>query len=141
MFSLPEAGQIQVTPIVADGIMYVTNVNECFALDAGSGRRLWHYKRPRTKGAMGAWANRGAAVAGARVFMVTDDAHVIALHRFTGELLWDAEMADWRQNYGASSAPLMAGDLVVTGVSGGEHGANGFVTARDPQTGKEVWRF
>jgi alcohol dehydrogenase (cytochrome c) len=50
-------------------------------------------------------------------------------------------MADWRQNYGASSAPLAAGDLVVTGVSGGEHGANGFVTARDPATGKEVWRF
>jgi alcohol dehydrogenase (cytochrome c) len=141
MFSVPEAGQIQVTPVVVGGVMYVTNVNECFALDAGSGRRLWHYKRPRTKGSMGAWANRGVAVLGERVFMVTDDAHVIALQRFTGELLWDAEMADWRQNYGASSAPLIAGDLVVTGVSGGEHGANGFVTARDPQTGKEVWRF
>jgi alcohol dehydrogenase (cytochrome c) len=141
MFSLPDAGALQVTPVVVSGIMYVTNVNECFALDAGSGRRLWHYKRPRTKGSMGAWANRGVAVLGDRVFMVTDTAHLIALQRFTGELLWDVEMEDWRKNYGASSAPLVAGDLVIAGVSGGEHGANGFVSAHHPATGKEVWRF
>ena len=50
--------------------------------------------------------NRGVAVAGERVFMVTDHAHLLALNRFTGELLWDTEMADWRQNYNATSAPL-----------------------------------
>ena len=76
-----------------------------------------------------------------RVFMVTDNAHVIALNRFTGELLWDTEMDDWRKNYAASSAPLPAGNLVISGVSGGEHGANGFVAAHDQATGKEVWRF
>ena len=54
--------------------------------------------------------NRGVAVAGDRVFMVTDHAHLIALNRFTGELLWETEMADWRQNYGATSAPLVVGD-------------------------------
>ena len=59
--------------------------------------------------------NRGVAVAGDRVFMVTDHAHLIALNRFTGELLWDTEMADWRQNYNATSAPLIVGDLVVVG--------------------------
>src|SRR2546429_6157227 len=73
--------------------------------------------------------------------METDDAHVIALNRFTGELLWDTELADSRKNYAASSAPLPAGDLVISGVSGGEHGANGFVAAHDQKTGKEVWRF
>src|SRR2546429_451825 len=73
--------------------------------------------------------------------METDDAHVIALNRFTGELLWDSELADSRKNYAASSAPLPAGDLVISGVSGGEHGANGFVAAHDQKTGKEVWRF
>ena len=141
MLSIPDAGSLQGTPVVAGGIMYVTAPNESFALDAGSGRQIWHVKRPRTKGIAGGGANRGAAVAGDRVFMVTDNAHLLALNRFTGELLWEAELADWRQNYAASSAPLPAGDLIVTGVSGGEHGANGFVAAYDQETGKEVWRF
>jgi alcohol dehydrogenase (cytochrome c) len=140
-FTLADAGNLQVTPIVVDGIMYVTAPNECYALDAGSGRRIWHYKRPRTKGVTQGGANRGAAVAGDRVFMVTDHAHIIALNRFTGELQWDSELADFRQNYSASSAPLPAGNLVISGVSGGEHGANGFVAAHDQETGKEVWRF
>jgi alcohol dehydrogenase (cytochrome c) len=141
MFTIPNAGQLQMTPVVVDGIMYVTAVNECFALDAGTGRRIWHYTRPRTKGVSGGNANRGVAVAGDRVFMMTDHAHVIALNRFTGALLWDTELADWRANYAASSAPLPAGDLIISGVSGGEHGANGFVAAHDQTTGKEVWRF
>jgi len=141
LFSIPDGGRLQTTPVVAGGIMYVTAPNQCFALDAGTGRLLWHYKRALTKGVSGGNANRGAAVAGDRVFMLTDHAHLIALDRFTGELVWDTEMADWKQNYAASSAPLPAGDLVVAGVSGGEHGANGFVAAHDAQTGKEVWRF
>ncbi len=141
MFSIPDAGQLQVTPVVVDGIMYVTAPNEAYALDAGTGRRVWHFKRPRTKGVTGGWANRGVGVAGDRVFMVTDHAHLVALNRFTGEVMWDAELDDWRKNYAATSAPLPAGDLVITGVSGGEHGANGFVAAFDQTTGKEVWRF
>jgi alcohol dehydrogenase (cytochrome c) len=141
MFSIPDAGQLQVTPVVVDGIMYVTAPNECYALDAGTGRRIWHFKRPRTKGVTGGWANRGVGVAGDRVFMVTDHAHLLALNRFTGEVVWDSELDDWRKNYSATSAPLPAGNLVITGVSGGEHGANGFVAAFDQATGKEVWRF
>ena len=141
VFTVPDAGNLQVTPIVVDGIMYVTAPNECYALDAGTGRRIWHYKRPRTKGVVQGSANRGAGVAGDRLFMVTDHAHIIALNRFTGELLWDTELDDWRKNYAASSAPLPAGNLVISGVSGGEHGANGFVAAHDQETGKEVWRF
>ena len=141
MFPIPDAGQLQVTPVVVDGIMYVTAPNECFALDAGTGRQIWHYRRPRTRGVAGGNANRGVAVAGRRVFMMTDHAHLIALDRFTGELLWETELEDWRKNYAASSAPLVAGGLVVTGVSGGEHGANGFVAAYEQETGREAWRF
>ena len=141
LFSIPDTGALQVTPVVVGGIMYVAAPNECYALDAGTGRPVWHYRRPRTKGLSGGNANRGASVAGDRVFMVTDHAHVIALDRFTGELRWDTELADWRKNYAASSAPLPAGDFVISGVSGGEHGANGFVAAHDQETGREVWRF
>ncbi|MBA2356511.1 MAG: PQQ-binding-like beta-propeller repeat protein [Acidobacteria bacterium] len=141
LFSVPDAGTLQVTPVVVDGIMYVSAPNECYALDAGSGRQIWRYKRSRTPGVSGGGANRGVGVAGDRVFMVTDHAHLIALNRFTGALVWDSVMDDWRKNYSASSAPLAAGNLVISGVAGGEHGANGFVVAFDQDTGKEVWRF
>ena len=124
--------------------MYVTGGNECWALDAGAGREIWHFQRPRTKGLVGNAAqgmNRGVAWAGDRVFMVTDNAHLLALNRFTGDLVWETEMADWHQNYNATSAPLIADNLVITGTAGGEQGARGFVAAFSPEEGKEVWRF
>ncbi len=144
MFTLPNTARLQVTPVVVGGVMYVTSANECWAIDAGSGREIWRYQRPRTKGLIGNAAggvNRGVGVAGDRLFMVTDHAHVIALDRHTGALLWDTEMADWRQNYNATGAPLPVGNLVITGTSGGDEGVRGFVAAYDQATGKEVWRF
>ncbi|HMF96579.1 MAG TPA: PQQ-binding-like beta-propeller repeat protein [Vicinamibacterales bacterium] len=144
IFSVPTTSRLQVTPVVVNGVMYVTAANECYALDAGSGREIWHYQRPRTKDLVGNAAggiNRGVAVAGDRVFMVTDHAHLIALNRFTGALLWETEMADWHQNYNATGAPLAVGTLVVTGTSGGDEGVRGFVAAFDQATGKEAWRF
>jgi alcohol dehydrogenase (cytochrome c) len=144
IYAMGEGSRLQTTPVVVDGIMYVTSVNECHALDAGNGRRLWEYRRARSKGLAGdagSGINRGVAVAGDRVFMVTDDAHLLALDRFTGALLWDTEMADWRLNYGATSAPLAFGSLVVSGNSGGDEGIRGFVAAFDQATGKEAWRF
>ena len=124
--------------------MYVTSANECYALDAGSGRQIWHYQRPKTRGLVGNAAggiNRGAAVAGDRLFMVTDNAHIIALNRYTGRLLWETLMADWHENYNATGAPLTVGDLVISGTAGGDEGARGFIAAFDQTTGKEVWRF
>jgi alcohol dehydrogenase (cytochrome c) len=144
MFTLQNAPRLQVTPVVVGGVMYVTSANEAWALDAGSGREIWHYQRPRTKGLIGNAAggvNRGVGVAGDRLFMVTDHAHIIALDRHSGALLWDTEMADWRQNYNATGAPLPVGNLVITGTSGGDEGVRGFVAAFDQSTGKEVWRF
>jgi alcohol dehydrogenase (cytochrome c) len=142
MFTLPGTDRLEVTPVVVGGIMYLTGPTECYSVDAGSGREIWHYKRPRTRGmSVGGGPNRGVAVANDRVFMETADAHIIALDRFTGELLWDSELADSRKNYFATSAPLPAGDSVISGVAGGEHGANGFVAAYDQKTGKEIWRF
>lgn len=144
VFPLSNATRLEVTPVVVQGVMYVTAANECYALDAGSGRELWHYRRPRTPGVAGdagGGINRGVAVSGDHVFMVTDHAHLIALNRFTGALLWDTTMADYKENYGATSAPLVAGGLVVSGHSGGDEGVRGFLAAFDRGTGKEVWRF
>ena len=144
VFNMPNASRLETTPVVFEGIMYVTSANECYALDAGNGRELWHFQRPRTRGLIGNAAggfNRGVAIAGDRVFMVTDNAHLLALNRFTGALLWETEMADWHKNYNATSAPLIVGNKVVSGTAGGEQGVRGFLAAFDQETGKEVWRF
>jgi alcohol dehydrogenase (cytochrome c) len=145
MFTIPAAPRpLQVTPVVVDSVMYVTSVNEAYALDARSGREIWHFARPRTPGLAGDAAsgiNRGVAVLADRVFMVTDNAHLIALHRFTGQVIWDVEMADSGQNYGATSATLVVNDLVISGVSGGDEGIRGFVDAYRASTGEHAWRF
>ncbi len=135
---------LETTPVVVGGIMYVTAVNSAYALDARAGRKIWSYSRARSKGLVGDAAggiNRGVAVLGDRVFLVTDNAHLIALHRLTGGLIWDVEMADSRQHYGATSAPLIAGDLVISGVSGGDEGVRGRLFAFRADTGERAWTF
>jgi alcohol dehydrogenase (cytochrome c) len=144
VFTLPNAAQLQVTPVVVEGVMYVSAANDLYALDAGSGRQIWNYRRPRTRGLGGVAArgvNRGVAVSGDRLFMTTDHAHLIALNKATGALLWETEMADWHQNYNGTGAPFVVGNLVISGIAGGDEGARGFLAAYDQTTGKEVWRF
>ena len=85
--------------------------------------------------------NRGVAVRGDLVFSVTDHAHVIALDRFTGALVWDTEMDDYREHYGAVVAPLVVGDLVFAGISAGDTGLRGFLDAYHAETGERAWRF
>jgi alcohol dehydrogenase (cytochrome c) len=143
-FRVPNTPGLQGTPVVANGVMYVTSSNECYALDAGSGRPIWHFQRPRTTGLIGngaSGANRGVAVAGDKVYMVTDNAHLLALNRADGKIAWETELADWHKNYGATSAPLIVGNLVMVGSAGGEEGARGFLAAFDLSTGREAWRF
>src|SRR6185295_9087563 len=75
IFPIPNVTQIETTPVVVDGIMYASSANEVYALDAGSGRQIWHYRRARTTGIAGNAAigfNRGVAVSGNRMFMLTD---------------------------------------------------------------------
>ena len=135
---------LETTPLVVDGIMYVTAPNEVRALDGWAGRELWRYSRPRTQGVMGdagAGTNRGAAVLGDRVFIVTDNANLIAIDRLNGHLLWEADMADPLDHYGGTLAPLVVKDLVIAGVGGGDEGIRGFLAAYRADTGEEAWRF
>ncbi len=143
-FTFPDAPFLETTPVVVGGIMYLTSGNQCAALDAGSGRELWHFRRERTKGVGGgggAGINRGVAWSGDHLFMVTDNAHLLSLNRWTGDVEWESVIADWHRNYDTTSAPLVAGDFVISGTAGGEGGARGFLTAFNKDTGKEVWRF
>jgi alcohol dehydrogenase (cytochrome c) len=142
-FPLSGARTVETTPLVADGVMYVSSANEVWALDAGNGREIWHYKRPRTQGIAGnarLGFNRGVALDAERVFLLTDNAHLIALQRSDGTLLWDTAMADYRQNYNGTAAPLVVGKRVISGTAGGDEGVRGFVAAYDTATGREVWR-
>ena len=145
VYAVPNAGRLQGTPQVHEGVMYVTNTNTVIALDAGSGARLWEYSKPATAGLAGnarsPGNNRSVTVAGDKVFMQTDHAHLVALNRHTGQVLWDTEMADFRLNYNATGSLLAVENLVVAGTAGGEEGVRGFLAAYDQQTGKEVWRF
>jgi alcohol dehydrogenase (cytochrome c) len=145
-FAIGGSRALQVTPVVTNGVMYVTSVNQVIALDARTGRELWRFSRPQTPGLVptgdpAAGINRGVAVLGDRVFVQTDHAHLVALHRSTGELLWDVEMADYRQHYGATGAPLVVNDLVIAGVSAGDEGVRGFLDAYKASTGERAWRF
>lgn len=143
-YPVKDVRMIEGTPIVVEGAMYVTSVNQVYALDAETGRELWRWVEPRTEGTLGDASigiNRGVALEGDRVFTVTDHAHLVALDRWTGEKLWDAEMADYRQHYGATAAPLVVGDLVIAGISGGDLGLRGFLDAYHAETGERAWRF
>jgi len=144
IFPVPGAPRMEVTPVVIDGVMYLTGPNEAYALDATMGRQIWAFRTPRTRGLLGeagGGANRGVAVSGDRVFMITDNAHLLALDRLTGRKLWDVTMGDTKEGYSASAAPLAIGDLVISGVAGGEEGARGFVDAYRAGTGERAWRF
>jgi len=144
MLQIPTSPRLEATPIVVDGVMYVTGWNEMYALDSTTGHVIWSYDEPRHEGILseaGSGANRGAAVSGDRVFMITDHAHVVALNRKTGTKLWDVEMGSYKENYSASGAPMIVGDTVVVGVAGGEEGARGFVDAYKVDTGARAWRF
>ena len=134
---------LETVPLVANGIMYVTGPNQMFALDAATGQQIWHYSRPRTPGLVSdpsLGTNRGAAILDGNVFMVTDNAHLIAIDRITGSLAWEATMWDEPQKYGGTVAPLIVKDMVVAGVAGGDWGIRGFVAAYKAATGERVWR-
>lgn len=134
---------LEVTPLVADGIMYATGPQRAYALDASTGQEIWSYSRPRTSVTVGDAAlgtNRGVAVLGDKVFRVTDDAHLIALNRTTGRPVWEVVMPDEPLHYGSTVAPLVVKDMVITGVSGGDWGMRGFVAAYKASNGELAWR-
>jgi PQQ-dependent dehydrogenase (methanol/ethanol family) len=134
---------LETVPLVADGIMYVTGPNQAYALDARTGHQIWQYSRPRTTGLVSdasLGTNRGAAILGDNIFMVTDNAHLIALNRVTGRLVWEVVMWDEPQKYGGTVTPLVVKDMVIAGVSGGDWGIRGFVAAYKADTGQRVWR-
>ncbi|MDT7835755.1 PQQ-dependent methanol/ethanol family dehydrogenase [Aquabacterium sp. OR-4] len=129
-------------PIVHDGKMYVTaSYSRIFALDAKTGAKLWKYEHRLPDGIMPCCdvINRGAAIYDNLVIFATLDAQLVALNKDTGDVVWKEKIDDYAAGYSASAAPLIAGGLLLTGVSGGEFGVIGRVEARNPKTGALVW--
>jgi alcohol dehydrogenase (cytochrome c) len=135
----------EATPLVLDGVLYVTGPNNyAWALDARTGRAFWQYRRELpadlTYGAS-APVNRGFGVLGDRLFMVTLDAHLLALDIKTGNVVWDVVLGDYRIGYAATMAPLVIKDKVIVGISGSDYPTRGFLDAYDPQSGMRIWRI
>lgn len=144
VYQMPTTLTIETTPLVADGIMYLTEPpSNVVALDVRTGRPFWQYRRalPRRVNVCCGLVNRGVALLGDRVFLGTVDAHLVALDAKTGAVLWDVPVADYKTGHSITVAPLAIKDTVVCGISGGEYGIRGFLDAYDAKTGKRRWRF
>jgi alcohol dehydrogenase (cytochrome c) len=137
-------GPWQATPLVVDGVMYVSQrPNDVVALDAKTGRVFWTYQYvpdPKHTACCGS-NNRGLAILGNTIFMGALDAHLVALDALTGGLIWDVEAGNFKDNLSITHAPLVIKDKVLVGMAGGDEGARGYIAAFDAKTGKEAWRF
>ena len=137
-------GAWQSTPLVVDGVMYVTQrPNDVLAVDAKTGRVFWLYRytpSPDARVCCGS-NNRGVAILGDALFMGTLDGRLVAIDTRTGKANWNVPVGDPKLGYSITMAPLIVKDKVLVGVGGGEYGIRGYVAAFDARTGKEVWRF
>jgi len=136
-------GAWQATPLVVDGVMYVTQrPNDVLAVDAKTGRVFWQYRytvSPDARVCCGA-NNRGLAILGSTLFMGTLDGHLVAIDAAGGRPLWNIAVGNPALGYSITMAPLAVKDKILVGVGGGEYGIRGFVAAYDAASGKELWR-
>jgi len=133
----------EASPIVVDGVMFVSGWDGwVWALDARNGDLLWQYRHaiPFDVSLCCGNVNRGVAVAQGMVFVVTLNAHIIALDAETGKKVWDQTYGDVRAGESATVAPLIVKDMVIVGSSGGEFGNRGHSDAFKLETGERVWR-
>ena len=138
------SGLIETTPLVVDGIMYLTEPpSSVSALDVRTGRRLWRWDaeiRPNVLNIGFPRVNRGVAILGETLFVGTLDAHLVALDVRSGAVRWDVEVADNSIGFSITMAPLALDRKVIVGMSGAEAGVRAFIDAYDPETGDLLWR-
>jgi quinohemoprotein ethanol dehydrogenase len=136
---------LETTPIVKDGVMYLTTGNDdVFALDARTGALIWEHKSgidQNISTVCCGWDNRGVAVGDGKLFLGQLDGRFVALDAKSGKLLWQTQIGKWQDGYTITSAPAYYRGVVYTGISGGDRSARGKLTALDAKTGKELWHF
>ena len=142
-YNIRQLDRTETTPLVVDGVMFITeSPSNVTAVDATTGRPFWRYEHPLPDDLRICCGrnNRGVAILGETLYMSTLDAHLVAIDARTGNLVWDAEVADYRGGYSKTAAPLIVKDRVVTGIAGGEFGIRGFLDSYDAETGERAWR-
>jgi alcohol dehydrogenase (cytochrome c) len=138
-FQTGQLAQIKSSPLLVDGILYFTVPENIWAVDARSGHRIWHYTNPPSEGEH--IGHRGVAMYKGYLFFLTPDAHLISLNANDGSVRWKVEVADVKQGYWTSMAPLVVGNRVLVGVSGDFDNLTGYLRSIDPETGATQWQW
>jgi alcohol dehydrogenase (cytochrome c) len=141
--SLDNSANASSQPLVIDGVMYLSTHSHTLAIDAVSGRQLWKTAIELPADINGYLCcgihSRGLAALDGVLYRTTIDAHVMAVNMKDGKTLWKSKAADYKQGYSMTHAPLIAGGVLITGISGGEYGTRGFLKGWDLKTGAEKW--
>lgn len=139
----PMSAPFESTPLVVDGIMYVTlPENQVVALDAVTGLPYWHHRRELENplAICCGKINRGVAILGETLYMGTLDAKLVALDARSGQERWQVAVGNPAEGHSITAAPLVVKDMVITGIAGGEMGIRGFIDAYDAKTKERRWR-
>jgi alcohol dehydrogenase (cytochrome c) len=138
-FQTGQAGQIKASPILVNGVIYITTPDNIWAIDARSARQLWRYTYPKNEGFH--IGHRGAAIYKDLVYLTTPDAHLVALDARDGKVRWNVEIADAKRGYWSTNAPLVVRNHLIVGVSGDFDNLPGMLKSFEPETGKVQWTF
>ncbi|HZM43914.1 MAG TPA: PQQ-dependent dehydrogenase, methanol/ethanol family [Burkholderiales bacterium] len=133
-------------PTIYNGVMYAINAKWTFAIDVATGRQIWRTPaewapEAAAQACCGVLSRGTATIYNGKVYRITLDAHVLALDMKTGKQLWKHKFAEFKEGYTATSAPLIANGVLITGMAGGEFTTRGFLDGWDPETGKKLWRL
>jgi quinohemoprotein ethanol dehydrogenase len=135
----------EASPLVKDGIMYVVTGNDdVFALNAKTGEIIWEYWSgidQTISTVCCGWVNRGLAMGEGQIYLGQLDANVVALDMKTGKVAWKTPIEKWQNGYGITSAPLYYDGMIYSGITGGEFGVRGRLTALNAKTGEIMWRW
>jgi len=140
IYDLSGGGQVKATPLQIDGILYFTTPNNAYAVEARTGRELWHYAYPRSRGGI-TIGNRGVAITNGMAYFVTTDCNLIALDIKTGTEKWAKEFCSLEMMYYGSVAPVVIKNKLIFGPSGDDLDQPAYLDARSPETGELIWRW
>jgi alcohol dehydrogenase (cytochrome c) len=138
-FQTGQNQQIKCSPLLVDGVLYLTVPDNVWAVDARSGHQIWHYTYPGNKGFH--IGSRGVSMYKDWLFFMTPDAHLISLNASDGKVRWSVAVADYQKGYWTTMSPLIVRNHVIVGVSGDFDNLTGFLKSIDPETGKTQWRW
>jgi len=130
---------IKASPILSGGVLYLTAPDNLWAIDARTGKELWHYRHPMNDAFH--IGHRGAAILKDTVYLTTPDCHLIAFNAKDGKIKWDVLIADSNKGYWSTNAPLIVRNHVLVGVSGDFDNVPGQLKSIDAETGKTQWIF